>query len=190
MENFRELFFEQPVFVQQGVVYHFVFKNTSRDPKSNFVSVDDFISSRSIRTKNKIVEDPLADAVLSKFGGDSWTVRQRHWSIGEYLYEDGRAFGNGYMGAASVDGPDRASKYLRDSQSIRQTVKMPFDLEINSFSVAAMYVSGKNEVNAQLIHKESNEVLVQAKLTGFPKGSPSGNSLNYNTLKVAEFSIR
>ena len=92
--NFRELFFEQPVFVQQGVVYHFVFKNTSRDPKSNFVSVDDFISSRSIRTKNKIVEDPLADAVLSKFGGDRWTVRQRHWSIGEYLFEDGRASGN------------------------------------------------------------------------------------------------
>lgn len=184
-DNFRNFKFRSPARVEAGKLYHLVFRNTTIDPTAHFVSANDFISSRSERSLNMPTKEPYDQAVMYK-SGDSWIRRENHWAIGEYLFADGRAFGNGYMEIGSVSGPDRAARYVSPVQSVRQMFKPNEDLAINSINIGAMHVNGANAVDVKLKDASGNTV-VSTRLSGFPTGIPSGDARGNASLGTAEF---
>jgi len=184
-DNFRNFKFRSPAQVKAGELYHLVFRNTTIDPRAHFVSVDNYISSRSDRSLNVPTKSPYDQAVLYK-DRSNWRRRESQWAIGEYLFADGRVFGNGYMEVGSVSGPDRVAQYVSPSQSIRQTFKPNEDLAINSINVGAMHVQGTNSVDVKLKDASGN-IVASTSLSGFPTGTPSGNNRGDVSTSIAQF---
>lgn len=184
---FRNLRFNEPIDVEANTFYHLVYRNTTLDPTAHFVSVDDYISAHDTRELHVPAFDRHFRAVLYKVTGtDTWTRRLRHWSIGEVLFTDGRAYGNGYMEAGSVLGPDRVARYVDATASVRQTFVPPRTAAVTAIHVGAMHVSGTNALRATLYGPDDTQ-LWSATLADFPTGVPDGDPRGDVSPAVAEF---
>ena len=183
--HFRKFSFIEPVQVEADTWYHLVMYNTGNDARNNFVSYDNFNSGDRDRDPVVPVFDDLDFAVVYESNGE-WTNRDEHWAIGDYYFDDGTSYGNGYMEVGSVNGPDRASNFVSPTQSVRQRFVPGEDLIVTGAHVGGMHVDGPNAVTLALTDADGT-VVWEGDATDFPTGVPSGEAVGTPTLRVAEF---
>ncbi|MEM6994463.1 MAG: hypothetical protein AAF721_28365 [Myxococcota bacterium] len=184
---FRKFYFQRPIAVEADTWYHLVVENTTLDPTAHFVSRDDYVGGGDDRDLKVPTRDPLQDAILYRGTNDTeWTTQTENWAIGVFQYDDGTAYGNGYMEVGSVSGPDRVARYVDDARSVRQVFTVPEAIEVDTIALGAMHVSGDNVLDLRLVADDDTE-LWQGTVSDFPTDTPSGDPVGDASPAIAEF---
>lgn len=187
--NFREVCFLSPLAISAGQIYHLVVENTSSSPLNNFVSMNDMHLNNGTLTRDP--QTPVYNDLDFRVSyipttGGAWIDKPRV-AIVEYIFSDGTTWGQGYMAVTDTeDSPSwKASKWLNNTQDIRQTFTPSTNLALNSVNIAAMHFSGSNSIAAK-INNSSGTTLWSGNITGFPTGTLTGNTSNNPHIAEAE----
>ncbi len=90
--------FSTPPSLNQGQLYHIVFKNIDANPTANYLSVDALYLQNPYTPAQPTISDIDAAELLSS-GGGSWQVRKGYLPIYQLNFTDGWTEGVGYMEA-------------------------------------------------------------------------------------------
>ncbi len=100
--NFPVLKFDKQPYLETGKLYHLVFSNIDSNPTQNYVSVNCLHNFRRVAIHVNVGINGKDMAVLvrnDKF--DIWRQRYESTPIFNLFFSDGRALGQGYVGALS-----------------------------------------------------------------------------------------
>jgi hypothetical protein len=100
---FPVLYFDNKAFLEAGKLYHIVFSNVHSNPAANFVSINclhNYRNRLAEKAGDSITGPDMAVLVKNDIG-DIWLQRIQSTPIFNLFFSDGKALGQGYVGAIS-----------------------------------------------------------------------------------------
>lgn len=155
-EDFRRIDFREPITVAAGEIYHLTVWNTSDDPATRAVGMDDFISGSGGPAAQLPMQERGNWGVLIESGGE-WTERDNFWMITEFIFADGRTWGNGYMETSATGRPDRVYRIDGDLAVRENFVVSGGDRRASAISFRARRESGSGAVEVTV--REGGDVI-------------------------------
>lgn len=100
---FPVLYFDDNAFLEAGKLYHIVFSNVHSNPAANYVSINCLHNYRNrlAQKAGDSISDPDTAVLVKNDIGEIWRPRIQSTPIFNLFFSDGKALGQGYVGAIS-----------------------------------------------------------------------------------------